>query len=1256
MNIIGKHCKKILYVGLALVIALAAVWSGITPQVRQAQDSNQSIGVGQIILTVGTAQAATATDYTTDGIADDVQFQQAFSALPAGGGKIEVLAGTYTFTATVSRAINNVTIAGTGVATRFVYDGGTAIFSAGAQANWVFDDLSTDAGGIDMSTATTWMWRNVTINATNYVLRTPNTTVLPDGTITSTTSNITGTSTAGTFNGSQGTFTTGNVTTLYQNGFQVPTASSVPDYVVGVNTATDDVPGSTGYWAKKGATGQLLSSSSNGSAVMAAVYADMPSVTTWIPAGNPVGTPASLAGKIGSIQFGAGRFTFDSQWTTPAGYQIALIGTLGSSSGSPTYVSALPQPYLGGTEVYFTGTTYPVFNVPPVVPPPATIPATTLNMSNITFVVKNPASAQANTVYAFNCDGWCAGTWDNVYFLSDVATQDGTSPWDNAHIKGLAIRPSSTHDRLQINSITVSGFMDYMATLQASHLHIGTMSLGLGGVAASGDDTYSLRVEWEGLTIDRLHLMGVRGGISGYGMSQSIEVGTLSDEIGSGSLFNGYFPINVDYLQIVHPDSFLSGDLAKASIHRVSYANAAGYGGTVNSKQGRGIGGLDTVSQLLPILGDVRGLWPLFDCTTSTTVTDYSPKGHNATAGVNTNAFTTTPKIKGDSVVYTLATYGQLPTVTDHADFTFGNGSVDSPFSVVFYFKASSFPTDSRYVAKDSGAHLEWSIGSAADGKLYVLLYDDATGGILKRYYNTGLSTGTDYIVVATYDGSSAIGGLKLYLNGVRVDDGSYVGGSYTAMSDTTAKVGIGCTSDGTHMMAGDVSWVIVTAKDLSAAESWKVTQLIASALELPYITGNAGFTESDSSILSGATMPTAAVIGQQFYQNTTGRDWIYTYNGTAWLPDTAYGHSTIYVDSTDGTDDQNHGTAVDAAAYKTIQYAWNQIPPKFTGQMAQLAGAVDVYVNGETYTENLMFSGKGSTIQTAPVWTITIRGTMTDITEAGDGTATGGANASGAAHTYVTGTFSANQYNGKVIHFTSGANLGYERIIGYTTTTRLWLDGMALPAAPQNNDTYTILDWATTISGIGTITNTSTVRFLDIALYSSSGPTALTVWGNAMAYLYSTKVTNNGSTYGLWVGGAGIVIAYDSYFYGQSGTAAIETEMNAAFEGIGIKVVCAATVVGVYAQFGSSADVYGGSELSGGNFGLFAHTGDILVTATPSVYLHGWGTNALRADSHGYINVSSNIVFGKQIDNSTADVNIDDDYSEAASFSYITL
>lgn len=52
--------------------------------------------------------------------------------------------------------------------------------------------------------------------------------------------------------------------TITDNGTQLKVddtfigAPGTPDYVVGVNTATDDVPGSTGYWVKSGSTGEIV--------------------------------------------------------------------------------------------------------------------------------------------------------------------------------------------------------------------------------------------------------------------------------------------------------------------------------------------------------------------------------------------------------------------------------------------------------------------------------------------------------------------------------------------------------------------------------------------------------------------------------------------------------------------------------------------------------------------------------------------------------------------------------------------------------------------------------------------------------------------------------------------------------------------------------------------------------------------------------------------------------------------------------------
>lgn len=142
---------------------------------RTNQSSQPSIGFGvgsEKVITLGhIAYAAGDVDYTFDGVADNVQFQAALNALPATGGRLVVVSAVQVnFAATVTRAIPNVTIVGASRGTYFTYDGVTALFTAGGN-NWVFQDLRTDAGSINMGATTGWQWNNVTINTTYYALR-----------------------------------------------------------------------------------------------------------------------------------------------------------------------------------------------------------------------------------------------------------------------------------------------------------------------------------------------------------------------------------------------------------------------------------------------------------------------------------------------------------------------------------------------------------------------------------------------------------------------------------------------------------------------------------------------------------------------------------------------------------------------------------------------------------------------------------------------------------------------------------------------------------------------------------------------------------------------------------------------------------------------------------------------------------------------------------------------------------------------------
>lgn len=115
-------------------------------------------GVARVVI--GNRVSAQEADYTCDGIDDDVQFQEAIDALPADGGMLYVLAGTYSFGDTVTRAIDGVSIVGLGGATVFDYDNTTALFTAGGD-KWLFSNLWTDGGGLDMGATNDWCWLNV---------------------------------------------------------------------------------------------------------------------------------------------------------------------------------------------------------------------------------------------------------------------------------------------------------------------------------------------------------------------------------------------------------------------------------------------------------------------------------------------------------------------------------------------------------------------------------------------------------------------------------------------------------------------------------------------------------------------------------------------------------------------------------------------------------------------------------------------------------------------------------------------------------------------------------------------------------------------------------------------------------------------------------------------------------------------------------------------------------------------------------------
>lgn len=164
--------KKKLLIGLLVVVLVALCF---LPVIRVEQAKTL---VGDFFTMGSRVYAAGTADRTADGTADDVDAQFLVNALPATGGRVYILTGVYSWTAatTVTRAINGVTISGTGVGTNITLAGGaTSPFTAGGN-NWVFEDMTigvTQAVFLSAMGATTgWEWRNLTFSGSYVGYRT----------------------------------------------------------------------------------------------------------------------------------------------------------------------------------------------------------------------------------------------------------------------------------------------------------------------------------------------------------------------------------------------------------------------------------------------------------------------------------------------------------------------------------------------------------------------------------------------------------------------------------------------------------------------------------------------------------------------------------------------------------------------------------------------------------------------------------------------------------------------------------------------------------------------------------------------------------------------------------------------------------------------------------------------------------------------------------------------------------------------------
>ena len=154
----------------------------------------------------------------------------------------------------------------------------------------------------------------------------------------------------------------------------------------------------------------------------------------------------------------------------------------------------------------------------------------------------------------------------------------------------------------------------------------------------------------------------------------------------------------------------------------------------------------------------------------------------------------------------------------DSNDFSFGDGSTDSPFSVSMWVKLNATATQAFFV-KGTSSDKEYQILSGANQKLRIRLYDDSTGAHIQTQVDALLTTGSWNHYVFTYDGSSDKSGLKIYVNASLVAQTTNNSGSYTAMENITAELRVASSEQNSFYLNGDIDEVSLFDIELSSSQ-----------------------------------------------------------------------------------------------------------------------------------------------------------------------------------------------------------------------------------------------------------------------------------------------------------------------------------------------------------------------------------------------------------------------------------------------------
>ena len=179
------------------------------------------------------------------------------------------------------------------------------------------------------------------------------------------------------------------------------------------------------------------------------------------------------------------------------------------------------------------------------------------------------------------------------------------------------------------------------------------------------------------------------------------------------------------------------------------------------------------------------------DNTANSTVLDVTGN-HNgnykdSSGNINTDTGSTTAKV-GSGLDFDGT--DEYIEIADHVDFS----PVLTPFSISTWVNMRSFVYFIPASKWQDGSNEEWLLFTGTQKKILFRIYDDSEDAYIGRTYGTSLASYENKWThfVATYDGGTLSSGIKIYLNGNRVDDADSKSGSFVSVENLSQPVWIG--------------------------------------------------------------------------------------------------------------------------------------------------------------------------------------------------------------------------------------------------------------------------------------------------------------------------------------------------------------------------------------------------------------------------------------------------------------------------------